>query len=55
MKSLAIVGTSWQISQALLGLQDRKKAAEYLRAARDADPMGKYQKLADDQLTQLGA
>ncbi len=55
MKELTISDTHWQISQALLALQDAKAAAEHLRVVRDTDRVGKYRNLANAALERLGA
>lgn len=55
LKDLTICDANWQISQALLALQDSTRAAEHLRIVRDTDRMGKYRKLAQAELERLGS
>ena len=55
MKALLISATHWQIGQALLDLGDTTRAAEHFRIVRDADLMGKYRNLANQELIRLGA
>lgn len=45
-----LASTRWQAGMALLALGETGKAVEHFRAARDADPKGKYCALAIQQL-----
>lgn len=54
MKSLSICAAHWEMGLALLAMRDPTRAAEHVRITRDTDEVGKYRRLAQQQLERLG-